>query len=105
VRKVGTIIEDSPCPVRVEGHTDDLPIRTQRFPSNWELSTARAVSVLRYFQEVCRIPPEKLSAAGFSQFHPEFPNDTPEHRAANRRVVITFLPPEKETGAGEQLWH
>ena len=74
--------------VRIEGHTDDLPVKTEKFPSSWELSTARAVNVLRYFIDRGGISPLRLSAAGFGKYHSLFPNDTPEYRAKNRRVII-----------------
>ena len=91
LKTVGDIIAKTSFEVRIEGHTDDLPINTVDFPSNWELSTARAVNVLRYFIETARISSERLSAVGFSEFQPMVPNDTPEHRAQNRRVEIIFL--------------
>ena len=91
MEQMGTIISRAPYAIRIEGHTDNLPIHTGRFPSNWELSTARAVNVLRDFMEKEAIPPERLSAVGFGEFHPIFPNDTPEHRAKNRRVEIVLL--------------
>ncbi|MDK2959817.1 MAG: chemotaxis protein MotB, partial [Bacillota bacterium] len=75
----------------VEGHTDNLPINTYRFPSNWELSTARATTVVRYLAEKHGIPPDRLSAAGYGEWRPVAPNDTPEHRAQNRRVDIVVL--------------
>jgi len=74
--------------IEVRGHTDDMPISTYKYPSNWELSTARSVTVLRYFQEECGINPERLSAIGFAQYHPKVENDSPENRAKNRRVEI-----------------
>lgn len=79
--------------VRIEGHTDNVPIHTVLFPSNWELSTARAVAVLRYFVEQQHLPPEMLSAVGYGEYHPVASNDTIEGRAKNRRVdvVITRL--------------
>ncbi|HID95627.1 MAG TPA: flagellar motor protein MotB [Candidatus Latescibacteria bacterium] len=86
--KIAAVIEYSKSNVKIEGHTDDLPIRTSRFPSNWELSTARAVNVLRYFVDKARIDPKRLSAVGYGQYHPLFPNDSEEHRARNRRAVI-----------------
>ena len=91
LKKVGDIIAGTSFEVRIEGHTDDLPINTAHFPSNWELSTARAVKVLRYFIETAGVSSERLSAVGFSEFHPMVPNDSPEHRAQNRRVEIIFL--------------
>jgi len=79
----------------VEGHTDDVPIRGGgRFPTNWELSTARATQVLRWLVEVRGLPAARFSAAGYADTHPRVPNDTPAHRALNRRVEIVILTPE-----------
>jgi len=91
LNKIGSIIYKSSHPVRIEGHTDNLPVRSGKFPSNWELSAARAVNVLRYLMEKGKIPPERLSAVGYGEFQPVFPHDTPEHRARNRRVEIVFV--------------
>ncbi|MFW6099391.1 MAG: OmpA/MotB family protein [Thermodesulfobacteriota bacterium] len=88
--KMGAVISSCDYPIQINGHTDDVPIRTDRFLSNWELSTARAVSVLRYFLDFTGISAERLSAAGFGEFHPIVPNETPELRAKNRRVEIIF---------------
>jgi len=88
--RVGAIISKGDYPVEIRGHTDDLPIQTNKFPSNWELSTARAVNVLRYLLEIQGISAERLSAAGFGEFQPVVPNDTAERRAKNRRVEIIF---------------
>ena len=96
LKKVGDIIGRTSFEVRIEGHTDDLPIQTAQFPSNWELSTARAVNVLRYFIEISGISTSRLSAIGCSEFQPMVPNDSIEHRAQNRRVAIIFLNPEKK---------
>ena len=90
LEKVGSLISKTAYSVRVEGHTDDLPIHTKKFPSNWELSTARAVNVIRFFVENCDIPAQDLSAVGFGEHQPVYDNDSPEHRAKNRRVEIIF---------------
>jgi chemotaxis protein MotB len=90
LNKIGAIISKGSYSVEIRGHTDDLPIHTDRFPSNWELSTARAVNVLRYFVETSGISAERLSAAGFGEFQPIVPNEGPELRAKNRRVEIIF---------------
>jgi chemotaxis protein MotB len=95
LQKVGAIIAETAYEVRVEGHTDNVPIRTARFPSNWELSTARAANVLRYFIDTFRIPSERLSAAGFGEYRPMVPNDNAANRAKNRRVEIVFLNPDQ----------
>lgn len=76
--------------IRIEGHTDDLPINTERFPSNWELSTARATNVLRFLIKE-GVPGEKLSAVGYGEFRPLVANDCEENRKKNRRVDIVLL--------------
>ena len=86
--KIAAIISKTSESVRVEGHTDNLPIHTEKFPSNWELSIKRAVNVVKYFVGIGKIPPQRLSAVGYGESKPLFPNDTTEHRAANRRVEI-----------------
>ena len=78
--------------IRVEGHTDNVPIRTERFPSNWELSAARGIAVVRYLQEQ-GIDPSLLGAAGYAEFQPLAPNTTAEGRAQNRRIEITLAAP------------
>ena len=91
LEKIGEIIAKTSYPVRIEGHTDNLPIHTEQFPSNWELSTTRAVNVLRYFRENHIIPAHRLSAVGFGQYRPLVPNDSAARRAQNRRVEIVFI--------------
>ena len=76
---------------QVEGHTDNVPIKSDRFPSNWELSTARAVSVVTLFAGR-KIAPENLSAAGFGEFQPRADNGSAEGRALNRRIEVVMLP-------------
>ncbi len=84
--------------VRVEGHTDDVPIRTPRYSSNWELSTARASAVVALF--IARgIAPRRLAAAGYGQFHPRSSNQSPEGRARNRRVDIVVVRPASNADA------
>ena len=77
--------------VRILGHTDNVPIRTAQFPSNWELSALRAVMVVRIFSELYEIPISHLSATGFADSKPIATNDTPEGRTKNRRVEIIVL--------------
>jgi len=79
-----------PNRVRIEGHTDNVPIHTPRFPSNWELSTARAVNVLKYFLSRGELAPERFSAVGYGDTKPIATNDSPEGRARNRRVEIVL---------------
>jgi flagellar motor protein MotB len=78
--------------IRIEGHTDSDSIHTERFPSNWELSTARALAVLRFFERKTELDPERLSATGYGEYHPVAPNDSPENKKLNRRVEIVVLP-------------
>jgi chemotaxis protein MotB len=77
--------------IRVDGHTDSTPIDSPRYPTNWELSAARALVVTRYLSEVNTVPSTRLMAAGFGEFKPVAANDTREHRALNRRVEIHLL--------------
>jgi chemotaxis protein MotB len=78
--------------IRVEGHTDDVPTNPGgAFPTNWELSSARALAVVRFMQET-GIDPTRLSAAGFGQFQPVAANDSPEGRSLNRRIEIVLVP-------------
>jgi chemotaxis protein MotB len=95
LQKVGAIISKTAYLIRIEGHTDNLPIHTERYPSNWELSTARAVNVLRYFIKNHNVDPQRLAAEGFSEFHPLAANDTAENREKNRRVEIIFIKKEQ----------
>jgi len=88
--KMTTLIHKIPNPVRVEGHTDNIPIHTARFPSNWELSIARAVSVVKYFAGSGKINPQRLSAVGYGETRPLVPNDSAVHRTRNRRVEIVI---------------
>ena len=87
-----TIAKRNQLAIQVEGHTDSLPIETAQFPSNWELSTMRAVNILRYLQKNGGIHPERLVAVGFAEHHPAASNDTPEGRKMNRRIEILFRP-------------
>ncbi|MCE1226130.1 MAG: OmpA family protein [Geobacteraceae bacterium] len=85
-------------PLRVEGHTDNIPISTPVFPSNWELSVSRATNVLRYLQKNYDVEPGKLSATGYGEFRPTTENTTAEGRAKNRRVDIVLLSGDAEQG-------
>ncbi|MEJ2220923.1 MAG: flagellar motor protein MotB [Desulfobacterales bacterium] len=96
LNKIADVLDKLPYAVRVEGHTDNVPIRTRRFPSNWELSVARAVSVVKYFAEVSNIDPRRLSAVGYGESRPVAENDTLANRAKNRRVEILLLTEGKE---------
>ena len=81
--------------VIVEGHTDDVPTNGKGFATNWELSTTRATAVLRWLVQGRRLPALRFSAAGYADTHPRFANDSPEHRALNRRVEIIVLPADQ----------
>ena len=78
--------------VQVEGHTDNMPIETEQFPSNWELSTMRAVNILRYMEKNGGLPAKRLVAIGFAEYRPAADNATPEGRQKNRRIEIIFRP-------------
>ncbi|TXF11832.1 flagellar motor protein MotD [Pelomicrobium methylotrophicum] len=90
LRAVAAVLRDDDHLVRVEGHTDDVPIATREFPSNWELSTARAASVVRVFMDE-GVEGRRLSAVGYSSYRPVASNDTPEGRSRNRRVTVMIL--------------
>jgi chemotaxis protein MotB len=89
-----------PNPVRVEGHTDNRPINTKYYPSNWELSSARAASVVHRFSRT-GVAPDRLSVIGFGEFRPSQANDTAAGRDANRRVVIVILAGEGGPAPGD----
>lgn len=90
LREVAVILMDKNNQVRIEGHTDNLPINTARFPSNWELSTSRATNVLRFLIDE-GLPGERLSAVGYGEFRPVAPNNSEENRSRNRRVDMVLL--------------
>lgn len=92
LRQIAASLGRAPYDVRVEGHTDNLPIHNGAFDSNWELSSARATRIARLFLELKTIPPERLAAAGYAEFHPLASNDTAEGRAQNRRVDLVVMP-------------
>lgn len=91
LREVGVALKTIDHCVRVEGHTDDVPIHTTRYASNWELSTARATAVVAFLIQEFDLPPDRLSAAGYGEFHPRVPNADVGSRARNRRVDIVLL--------------
>jgi len=91
--KIAEILDKVNNDIRVEGHTCDLPPRKSTYPSNWELSTARATNVLRYLVEQKGLNPSQFSAAGYGSVHPAVPNTCNTNRRLNRRVEIVILPP------------
>jgi chemotaxis protein MotB len=94
--KLADVLRPFPNAIRVEGHTDDRPIHTDAFPSNWELSAARAASVVHQFTKV-GIDPMRLEIVGFGEFRPKQPNATPDGRNANRRVAVLVM---EDVGSG-----
>jgi len=86
--EVSSSIKGMPNKIEVEGHTDDLPIDNNNYPSNWELSTARAVRVIKFFIENHNIKADRLSASGYSQYQPIVKNNNKKNREKNRRVEI-----------------
>jgi chemotaxis protein MotB len=103
IARVGETLLTIPNAVRIEGHTDDVPIRTARFQSNWELSTARAAAVVAFMVQTVGMKADRMSAAGYGEFHPRGPNDSPANRARNRRIDLVILGAvdPRETGVAE----
>jgi len=89
LEEVSTVLKSFPNPVQVEGFTDNVPIQTLAFPSNWELSASRAASVVHLFMKY-GVRPERMTAIGYGEYRPIAENDTPEGRVKNRRVVIVI---------------
>ena len=89
--KIVPIIKSVDNHVRIEGHTDNVPIKTNEFKSNWELSVRRATEVVRYFVEKRGLPPERISATGYAEYRPIVQNDSPKNKALNRRIEIIVI--------------
>lgn len=100
LQRVGSVLKQVPDKaIRIEGHTDNVPIRSaarERYPSNWELSTARATTVARFLQEKAGLDPALLTAAGYGEYRPLASNDTEQGRARNRRIELVLI--DKEVG-------
>ncbi|MDO9069406.1 MAG: OmpA family protein [Deltaproteobacteria bacterium] len=96
LERVGNVLKNtSDQIIRVEGHTDNVPIHPRlqkQFPTNWELSTARAANVVRFLQEKVGIAPERMQVIGMSEYRPVASNKTASGRSKNRRIEITLLP-------------
>jgi len=90
LEKISSILKQFPKKIAIEGHTDNIPIGGGRYANNWELSTARAYSALKYLQEYEEVDVKRIHIAGFGDTHPLTSNDTPEGRAKNRRVEFVF---------------
>jgi chemotaxis protein MotB len=99
LKRVAAVLKPTKLRVRIEGHTDDVPIHTARFASNWELSSSRATGLVRLFIEQYGLDPARLAAAGYAEYHPVQSNDTVEGRSKNRRVDIVVLDPPKRRPA------
>jgi len=95
-KDIASKAKETPNAIKVSGYTDNIPIKTRRYSSNWALSSARAVAVVQLLQDN-GVDPVRLSPVGYGEYQPIAPNDTPQGRAANRRVVISFsrFPPSK----------
>jgi chemotaxis protein MotB len=89
LKKVFDLLKQFDYNVKVEGHTDNIPIKTEQYPSNWELSAARAANVARQLV-TAGFPPQKLSVEGFAEFRPKVPNDSSKSRGVNRRIEIVY---------------
>ncbi len=89
--RIAWLLAERPYRVRIEGHTDNRPIHNAEFSDNWDLSTARATELVRLLMLKYGFAPERLSAAGYAQYHPVSSNDTPESRAQNRRVDLVIV--------------
>lgn len=81
-------LKELPNDINIEGHTDNIPISNEFFGSNWELSTARAINVVKYFLDAKGIAPDRVSASGYGEYRPVSDNTTPNGRAKNRRIVL-----------------
>jgi chemotaxis protein MotB len=105
LRQIATALARNPYDLRVEGHTDNIPIHTVDFDSNWELSTTRATRIARLVLDLKAMPPDRISAAGYAEFHPVAPNDTADGRSENRRVDLVVLPRTKVNFSVPALLH
>ena len=92
LRQISVSLGRAPYELRIEGHTDNIPIHNGEFDSNWELSTARATNIARILLDLKAMPADRLSAAGYAEFHPIADNNTADGRAQNRRVDLVVLP-------------
>ena len=94
--RIAGVLGEKPYRIRIEGHTDNVPIHTAQFASNWELSTARATELVKTLILKYEFVPERLSAAGYAEFHPIAGNQSEEGRKLNRRVDVVILSPEEK---------
>ncbi|RPH72019.1 chemotaxis protein MotB, partial [bacterium] len=89
--KIAAVIKELPNDLRIEGHTDNVPINSYEFPSNWHLSVARALSTAYFLIDKEKLPQERLSVVGYSEYKPISSNEIPEERSKNRRVDIVII--------------
>lgn len=91
LHRLSDILKKLPNDIRIEGHTDNVPIRSDVFPSNWHLSVSRALNTAYYLISVEKLSPDKISIAGYAEYKPIDTNETPEGRGSNRRVDIVVI--------------
>lgn len=91
LKDIGEILKQTDNKIVIEGHTDNVPIKTAKYDSNWDLSFDRAYSVIKYFIETVGISPMRVHAIGYGEYRPMMPNDTEENMAANRRIEINIM--------------
>ena len=95
IRRIATVLMQYGLDMRVEGHSDNVPIHNTQFQSNWDLSTSRASAVAMMLLDDAHFDPNRMAIAGYGQYHPSAPNDTPDGRRANRRVDIVIVATDK----------
>ena len=100
--RIAELARSFPHNLTIEGHTDDLPVRSPEFPTNWHLSSGRSIAALRYLVEEGEVDPKKLSCTGFADMRPLVPNDSPQRRARNRRIEFLFTAPTQSGPFGAQ---
>jgi chemotaxis protein MotB len=96
--RIAPVIKDLPNEIRIEGHTDNVPISTYEFKSNWELSVRRATEVVKYLIEKSGVSPKRISAAGYAEYRPVAENDNDANRALNRRIEIIIMKASNNAG-------
>lgn len=94
LNKIGELLKQTDKKIIIEGHTDDQPAESDKFASNWELGSLRATSVVRYLIKYQNIDPKRMAAISYADQKPLVPNDTPEHRAENRRIEVLIVTDE-----------
>jgi chemotaxis protein MotB len=100
--RIAILLREKGAALRVEGHTDNVPIHTTQFNSNWELSTARATEIIKLLIAKYDFPPDRLSAAGYGEFHPVAANTSPEGRRQNRRLDLVILAAPGQNASGDR---